>query len=116
MFFYFFHSSTNFFQKTVFFRLRRFWAGTTDKLKRLKVSLFMKSNIKNNNIGRIRLNKMKILFMKINKYFYENHPPTCHIKYKTIVFAPCNKSIMANKLLSTNLERFLRRIKSPLAR
>ena len=27
------------------------------------------------------------------------------IKYKRIDFAPCNKSIMANKLLSTNLER-----------
>ena len=48
--------------------------------------------------------------------FYENHPPTRHIKYKTIDFAHCNKSIMANKLLSTNLERFLRRIKCPLTR
>ena len=38
------------------------------------------------------------------------------IKYKTKIFAPCNKSIMANKLLSTNLEQFLRRIKSPLPR
>ena len=48
--------------------------------------------------------------------FCENHPPTRHIKYKEINFAPCNKSIMANKLPSTNLERFLRRIKSPLTR
>ena len=31
--------------------------------------------------------------------FYENHPPTRHLKYKGINFAPCNKSIMANKLL-----------------
>ena len=55
----------------------------------------------------------KILKFEI---FYENHPPTRHIKYKRINFDPCNKSIMANKLLRTNLERFLRRIKSPLTR
>ena len=48
-------------------------------------------------------------FSKIWKFFFENHPPTRHIKYKTIDFAPCNKSIMANKLLTTNLEQFLRR-------
>ena len=62
--------------------------------------------------------------MKQNEYFfflkfenfYENHPPTRHIKYKRIDFAPCNKSIIANKLLSPKLERFLRRIKSPLTR
>ena len=48
--------------------------------------------------------------------FYENHPPTRHIKYKRIDFAPCNKSIMAFKLFSTNLERFLRWINSPLTR
>ena len=55
----------------------------------------------------------KILKFEI---FYENHPPTRHIKYKRIDFAPCNKSTMANKALSTNLERFLRRINSPLTR
>ena len=38
--------------------------------------------------------------------------PTPQIKYKRINFAPCNKWIMANKLLLTNLERFLRRINS----
>ena len=48
------------------------------------------------------------------KIFYENHPPTRHIKYKKIDFVPCNKSIMANKLSSTNLERFIRRTKSRL--
>ena len=55
---------------------------------------------------------------KILKFetFYENHPPTRHIKYKRLIFAPCNKSIMANKLLSTNLERFLRGINSKLTR
>ena len=58
---------------------------------------------------------MKKFFLKI-EIFYESHPPTRHIKYKNIDFAPCNKSIMANKLLSTNLERFLRRIKFPLTR
>ena len=57
--------------------------------------------------------KKKILKSEI---FYENHLPARHIKNKKIDFAPCNKSIMANKLLPTNLERFLRRIKSPLTR
>ena len=57
--------------------------------------------------------KKKILKFEI---FYENHPPTRHIKYKRIGFVPCNKSIMANKLRSTNLQRFLRLIKSPLTR
>ena len=58
---------------------------------------------------------MKIFFFKF-EIFYENHPPTRHLKYKKIDFVPCNKSIMANKLRSTNLERFIRRIKSPLSR
>ena len=58
---------------------------------------------------------MKIFFLKFD-IFYENHHPTRHIKYKRTNFAPCYKSIMANKLLSTNLERFIRRIKSPLTR
>ena len=48
---------------------------------------------------------MKFFFLKFEN-FYENHPPTRHIKYKRIDFAPCNKPIMANKLHSTNLERF----------
>ena len=54
--------------------------------------------------------------MKKNLKFYENHIPKRHIKYKRIDLAPFNKSIMANKLLSTNLERLLRRINSPLTR
>ena len=58
---------------------------------------------------------MKKKFRKF-EFFYENHPPTHHKKYKRIDFAPCNKSIMANKFLPTSLERFLRRIKSPLTR
>ena len=56
---------------------------------------------------------MKTFFPKF-EIFKENHPPTRHIKYKKIDFVPCNKSIMANKLRSTNLERFIRRIKSRL--
>ena len=59
--------------------------------------------------------KLKILFLKL-EIIYENHPPKRHIKHKKINFTPCNKSIIANKLLSTFLERFLRRIKSPLTR
>ena len=37
---------------------------------------------------------------------FKTFKTTHHIKYKVIDFAPCNKSIMANKLLSTNLEQF----------
>ena len=48
--------------------------------------------------------------------FFMKPSPTRHIKYKIINFAHCNKSMMASKLLSTNLERFLRRIKYPLTR
>ena len=59
--------------------------------------------------------KLTIFFL-IFEILFENHPPTRHIKYKKIDFAPCNKSIMANKLLLTNSERFLRRINSPLTR
>ena len=58
---------------------------------------------------------MKNFFLKF-EIFYENHHPTGHIKYKRIDFVPCNKPIMANKLLLTYLERFLRRINSPLTR
>ena len=59
--------------------------------------------------------KQKKFSLKFD-FFYEHHPPTRHMKYKVIDFAPRNKSIMANKLLSTNLKRFLRPINSPLAR
>ena len=59
---------------------------------------------------------MIIFFLKFESFFNENHPPTRHIKYKKRDFVPCNKSIMANKLRSTNLERFIRRIISPLTR
>ena len=59
----------------------------------------------------MQYNKMeeKILGLK-------NHLTTRHIKYNRVDLAPCNKSIIANKLLSTNLEQFLRRVKSPLTR
>ena len=59
---------------------------------------------------------MKTFFFLKIEIFYENHPPTRHTKYKRINFAPCNKPIMVNKLLLTNLEQFLRRINSPLTR
>ena len=48
-----------------------------------------------------KLNEMKQnekkIFLKF-EIFYENHPPTRHIKYKRIDLAPCNKSNMASKL------------------
>ena len=40
--------------------------------------------------------------------FSEIYPPTRYINYKVIIFAPSNKSIMANQLPSTNLELLLR--------
>ena len=58
---------------------------------------------------------MNFFFPKF-EIFNENHPPTRHTKYKWIDFAPCNKPIMANNFLLTNLERFLRQINSPLRR
>ena len=72
--------------------------------------------IAGHNIKKLKVKKIKWkLFFLTFENFYENHPPTGHIKYKRIDFAPCNKLTMTNKLLSTNLERFLRRIKSPLS-
>ena len=54
-------------------------------------------------------------FQNVN-FLNEKHHPTRHTKYKRIDFNPCNKPIMANQLLLTNLEQFLRRINSPLTR
>ena len=45
--------------------------------------------------------------------FLRKSSPTCHIQEKVIGLAPSDKLIMANKLPSTNLERFLIRIKFP---
>ena len=59
---------------------------------------------------------MKKKILKFEIFFYENYPPARHINYERIHFALCYKSIVANKLLSTNWEQFLRRIKSPLTR
>ena len=59
---------------------------------------------------------MKKKILKFEIFFMKSSPHTPYIEYKRIDFAHCNKSIAANKLLSTNLERFLRRIKSPLTR
>ena len=42
-------------------------------------------------------------FLKF-EIFDENYPPKRHIKYKRIDFAPCNKSVIANKFLSTNFQ------------
>ena len=41
--------------------------------------------------------------MKLKKKF-KNHPPKRHFKYKVIDFVPSNKSNMAHKLASTNLQ------------
>ena len=63
----------------------------------------------------MKQNKIKKKILKFES-FYENHHPTRHTKYKKIDFAPCNKQNMAHKFLLTNLERFLKRINSPLTR
>ena len=44
---------------------------------------------------------MKVFFLKF-EIFYEYHHPTRQIKNKKVDFVPCNKSIMAYKLRSTN--------------
>ena len=54
----------------------------------------------------------KKVFLKF-EIFKEIIPPR-HIK--RIDFAHCNKSVMPDKILSTDLEQFLRRLKSPLTR
>ena len=70
------------------------------------------NNIKKNN----EKNNEKLFFLTFENVSMKIIPPTRHIKYKRIDVAPCNEQIKANKLLSTNLERFLRRIRSLLKR
>ena len=48
------------------------------------------------------LNVKKKFLLKLK--FFVKHPSTRHIKNKVINFAPNNKSIMAYRLPSTNLE------------
>ena len=59
---------------------------------------------------------MKHFFSKTLNFFQQKPSPHTPYKYNRIDFAPCKKSIMAYKLFSANLERFLRRIKSPVTR
>ena len=42
------------------------------------------------------IKKINIFFLKF-EIFFKKHPPTRHIKYKVIDFAPINKSIMVYK-------------------
>ena len=55
-------------------------------------------------ICKIKCNERKYIYIYIFKIwvFWENQPPTRHIKYKVIDFAPSNKSIIAKKLPTTN--------------
>ena len=50
--------------------------------------------------------KNQSFFFKNLRFCYDNYHPKRHIRYKRIDFASCNKRIMANKLLSTNLGQF----------
>ena len=52
--------------------------------------------------------------MKKKVVFFTKKSPTRPIKYKRMNLAPCNKSIMATQLLSTNLELSLSGINSRL--
>ena len=62
--------------------------------------------------------------LKVEICLKKKNPPRAQIfryfriesRNKKIVFVPCNRSIIANKLRLTNLKRFIRRIKSPLTR
>ena len=61
------------------------------------------------------LNVKKLFFFFNLRFFsFVKTSPTRRIKYKLIDFAPINKSIMTFNLPQTNLEQFLRRIKSRL--
>ena len=64
---------------------------------------------------KINVKKEKKFLFKF-EIFGENHSPTRHLKYKVINLASSYKIIKAEKLHSTNLEQFIRRIKSPLTR
>ena len=72
--------------------------------------------MKQNYDEKIKCKKNEKKKLKKFEIFCENHHPTRHIKYKMINVASSNKSIMANRHLSNNLERFLRRIKTTLTR
>ena len=74
----------------------------------------MDQQLKHKRLKEIKQNEI-FFFLKF-EIFKDNHHPTRHIKYKKIDFVPGNNSIMVNKLRSTNLEQFIRRIKSPLTR
>ena len=55
---------------------------------------------------KIKCNENKMNFF-VKLRLFVNITPLRHIKFKKIHFDPSNKSIMANKLPSTNLEHFL---------
>ena len=59
---------------------------------------------------------MKKQFLKNLRYFVKIIPHTPYKVPSDKFHFSVNTSIMANMLSSTNLERFLRRIKSPLTR
>ena len=88
----------------------------TNKTARIRVNNWMfrlPFKVYGAAITRKKLNEIKKDFFLIWD-FSENHYPTRQIKFEVINFAPSNKSIMENKFRSTNLERFLRQVKSPL--
>ena len=56
------------------------------------------------------MKRNKKTFFFISDFLLKTRSSTRHIKYNVIDFAPSNKPIMANKLPSTNLQQFLKRI------
>ena len=49
---------------------------------------------------------METFIKQMFEIYCKNHHPTRHIKYQVINFAHINKSVMAKKIPSTNLEDF----------
>ena len=59
----------------------------------------LKSMEFNNNMKKLYVKIKNQIFLKKNlRFFWKEHPPTRHIKYKVIDIAPINNSIMAYKL------------------
>ena len=64
---------------------------------------------------KLQIIKIENSFFSKLSFFVKSYPAR-HVSYKVIKFATNNKSVMAKRLPSSNLEYFLRRITSTLTR